>query len=85
MVKRIMSWLMMGFVMAVLVVGFAQVLTPTPVQAHVCDNPGYPPCLPGWHFKYCTQWSGHDDHCCECSWCVPDGGNPQPPQGICWQ
>lgn len=90
MVKRIMSWFMMGFVLAVLVVGFAQVLKPTPLQAHVCEHVGYPPCPTGFHFKYCFQWDdiGHDPgqyhQCCLCSWCVPDNGNPLPPKEVCW-
>lgn len=66
MVKRIMSRLMMGFVMAVLVVGFAQVLAPTPLRAGHCEHEGYPPCPTGTTFKFCTQWDGH---CCMCSGC----------------
>ena len=66
MVRRITSRLMMVFVMAVLVVGFAQVLTPTPLQAHVCEHEGDPPCPQGTSFKYCLQW---DEHCCLCSAC----------------
>ena len=80
MVRRIASRFMMVFVMAVLMVGFAQVLTPTPLQAHVCEHQGAPPCWPiEMKIKYCSEWEGH---CCICSMCWdPTTGFMQE---VCW-